>query len=70
MNPAILTAKDSSWNISGVVTESYHSLINGVRQFTYGIIQFAIFFLPMILLWGLCVLILFLIGRWIYLKLK
>ncbi len=69
-NPAIQMQQDSAWNLSDVVTDSYKSLINGLRQFTYGIIQFTIYFLPMILLWGVIVFILFLIGRRIYLKLK
>lgn len=70
VNPVIQMNQDSAWNISAVVSDSYQSLINGLRQFTYGVIQFTIFFLPMLLLWGIIVLILFLIGRRIYLRFK
>jgi hypothetical protein len=70
VNPVIQINQDATWNISAVVSESYQSLINGLRQFTYGVIQFTIFFLPMLLLWGIIALILFLIGKRIYLRFK
>ncbi|MCL5272576.1 MAG: DUF4349 domain-containing protein [Gammaproteobacteria bacterium] len=70
MNPIIKLNQDSSWNISEVITDSYQALINGLRQFTYGVIQFTIYFIPMILLWGIIILILFLIGKSIYRRVK
>lgn len=70
MNPAIQLNQDSKWRIGEVISGSYQELIKALRQFTYGVIQFAVFFLPMILLWGVIVLILFGIGRALYLKLK
>lgn len=70
LNPEIQITQDSKWQIAEVITESYKELINTLRQFTYGAIQFFIYFLPMMLLWAIVTLILFLIGRALYKKFK
>ncbi|HAT8178938.1 TPA: DUF4349 domain-containing protein [Legionella pneumophila] len=70
INPAIKNAQDSTWKISDVVMKSYQALIDQLRQFTYGLIEFVILFVPMILLWGIIVLLVFWIGKAVYFRFK
>ncbi|MBL7478377.1 DUF4349 domain-containing protein [Legionella bononiensis] len=70
MNPEIQITQDSKWQITEVISESYQELIKTLRQFTYGMIEFFIFFVPLMLLWAVIVLILFLIGRALYKKFR
>lgn len=69
-NPAIKNAQNSTWQISEVVRKSYQALIEHLRQFTYGFIEFVILFVPMILLWGIIALLVFWIGRAVYSRFK
>ncbi|CZH12562.1 DUF4349 domain-containing protein [Legionella pneumophila] len=70
INPAIKNAQNSTWQISEVVRKSYQALIEHLRQFIYGFIEFVILFVPMILLWGIIALLVFWIGRAVYSRFK
>lgn len=70
INPAIKNAQNSTWQTSEVVRKSYQALIEHLRQFTYGFIEFVILFVPMILLWGIIALLVFWIGRAVYSRFK
>lgn len=70
INPAIKNTQNSTWEISEVVRKSYQALIDNLRQFTYGVIEFVILFVPMILLWGIIALLVFWIGRAVYSRFK
>ncbi|HAU1321172.1 TPA: DUF4349 domain-containing protein [Legionella pneumophila] len=70
IDPAIKNAQNSTWQISEVVMKSYQALIDNLRQFTYGFIEFVILFVPMILLWGIIALLVFWIARAVYSRFK
>ncbi|KTD08935.1 coiled-coil protein [Legionella gratiana] len=66
MNPMIETAQQKQWKITEVFINSYHGLIDQLRQLTYGIIEFFVYFLPLILLWICICLVVFWIGKKIW----
>ncbi|CEG58886.1 DUF4349 domain-containing protein [Legionella fallonii] len=66
MNPSIQSEYQKQWRIAEVFKGAYVNLIDGLRNFTYSLIQFVVYFLPLILLWGCLCLILFWIGKRIY----
>lgn len=66
MNPMIETAQQKQWKITEVFINSYHALIDQLRQFTYGLIEFFVYFLPLILLWICICLIVYWIGKKIW----
>ncbi len=70
MNPIIQTAQQKQWKITEAFIDSYHALIDQLRNFTYGLIEFFVYFLPLILLWICIFLIAFWIGKKIWNSLK
>lgn len=55
MNPLIQTTQQKQWKITDAFIDSYHALVDQLRSFTYGVIEFFVYFLPLILLWiGIC----------------
>ena len=70
MNPAILSEQEKQWQLGEVFTSSYHDLVNGLRHFTYGFIQFVVYFLPFIVLWGFISFIVYWVGRKIYILIR
>ncbi|CDZ76730.1 hypothetical protein BN59_01005 [Legionella massiliensis] len=70
LNPATASAAEKHWMLADVARESYHALIDQLRSITYGFIEFIIYFVPLILLWAVVCLIVFWIGRKIYVSFK
>ncbi|HBD7396418.1 DUF4349 domain-containing protein [Legionella longbeachae] len=66
MNPMIQTAQQKQWKITEVSINSYHALIDKLHQFIYGLIEFFIYFLPLIVLWICICLIVYWIGKKIW----
>lgn len=65
-NPVMLSGEPKQWRITEVFISSYHELLNGLRKLTYGFIQFIVYFVPLIVLWGCICFIVYWIGRKIY----
>ncbi|WP_058480608.1 DUF4349 domain-containing protein [Legionella waltersii] len=70
MNPDIKINQDSQWKIAQVFSESYKQLINYLREFTYGVIEFSVYLLPLILLWGIILCVVIWIAKSIYFRFK
>ena len=70
MNPTIQSESQKQWKIVEVFQSSYHDLIDGLRNFTYLVIQFIVYFFPLLFLWGCICLLLFWIGKKIYILFK
>jgi hypothetical protein len=68
INPKLTTIEQKQWRVLEVAKKSYHDLIDQLRNTTYGLIEFVVYFLPLLLLWGLIFLILFWIGKKIWSK--
>ena len=66
MNPVIAINKQERWQILDVVKQSYKALTLQFKYITYGIIEFFIFFVPLIILWGIIILFIFWLGRKLY----
>lgn len=66
MNPTIEEKSQSQWKITEVFKSSFINLMNGVRDFTYNVIQIIVYFLPMALLWALFAFVIYWIGRFFY----
>ncbi|MCW8409970.1 DUF4349 domain-containing protein [Legionella sp. PATHC035] len=66
MNPIIQTTEQKQWKITEAFIDSYHALVDQLRHFTYGLIEFFVFFLPLLLLWAFIFLIVFWIGKKIW----
>lgn len=66
MNPSVQNEYQKQWRLAEVFKSSYVDLVDGLRNFTYNLIQFIVYFLPLILLWGCFCLLLYWIGRKIY----
>ncbi len=66
MNPTIEEKSQSQWKITEVFKSSFINLMNGVRDFTYSVIQIIVYFLPMALLWALFAFVIYWIGRFFY----
>ncbi len=63
MNPIIQTEQQKQWKITEAFIDSYHALVDQLRSVTYGLIEFFVYFLPLILLWICICLIVFWIGK-------
>lgn len=68
INPRLATIEQKQWRLIEVAKDSFHSLIDTFRNFTYGLIEFVVYFVPLILLWGCIFFILFWIGKKIWSK--
>lgn len=66
MNPTIEEKSQSQWKITEAFKSSFINLMNGLRDFTYSVIQIVVYFLPLALLWVAFAFIMFWIGRFIY----
>jgi len=66
MNPIIQTEQQKQWNISATFIDAYHSLVDELRHFTYGLITFFVYFLPLILIWICIFLVVYWIGKKIW----
>ena len=56
----------NDWQLVKVINDSYHRLSVQIKHTTYNIIGFVVYFIPLIILWGLILGLVFLIGRKIY----
>jgi hypothetical protein len=64
MNPMIANQTAQQWKLTEVAISAYHELVDQLRNLTYGLIQFIVYFLPLILIWtGIC-----LIAFWVWRK--
>ncbi|PWY57011.1 DUF4349 domain-containing protein [Legionella qingyii] len=70
MNPIIQTEQQKQWKITETFIDSYHALIDQLHHFTYGLITFFVYVLPLLLLWICIFLIIFWIGKKIWNKFK
>ncbi|MCW8469579.1 DUF4349 domain-containing protein [Fluoribacter gormanii] len=70
MNPIIQTEQQKQWKITETFIDSYHALVDQLRNFTYGLIAFFVYFLPLLLLWLCIFLIIFWIGKKIWNNVK
>ncbi|QMT59551.1 DUF4349 domain-containing protein [Legionella sp. PC997] len=66
MNPIVQTEQQKQWKITETFIDSYHALIDQLRNFTYGLIAFFVYVLPLLLLWICIVLIVYWIGKKIW----
>lgn len=66
LKPASPIQKIRSWELIKVSKEAYQSLLNQLEHLTYSIIRFVIFYLPLLLIWGIFFLLIFFIGKVIY----
>ncbi|RUR12330.1 DUF4349 domain-containing protein [Legionella sp. km772] len=66
IKPASPIQKMRSWDLVKVAKAAYQSLLDQLEQLSYGIIVLIIYFLPLLVLWGLFFLALFLLGKAIY----
>lgn len=66
MSPTIQNDYQSQWRIAEVFKSSYVDLISGLRNFTYSLIQFLVYFLPLALLWGFVGLVVYWVVKKIY----
>lgn len=66
MNPLIQTAQQKQWKITETFIDSYHALVDQLRNFTQGLIEFFVYFLPLILLWICICLLVYWIGKKIW----
>ncbi len=66
MNPAIQNEYQSHWRIGEAFKSAYVDLVNGLRNFTYTLIEMIVYFLPLALLWGCVGFIIYWIGKKIY----
>lgn len=66
MSPTIQNEYQSQWRIAEVFKSSYVDLVNGLRNLTYSLIQFSVYFLPLALLWGCVCFVVYWIGKKIY----
>ncbi|CAM2961672.1 coiled-coil protein [Legionella steigerwaltii] len=70
MNPIIQTEQQKQWKITETFIDSYHALVDQLRNFTYGLIEFFVYFLPLLLLWICICLVVYWIGKKIWRALK
>lgn len=63
MNPLIQTNQQKQWKITETFIDSYHALVDQLRNVTYGLIAFFVYFLPLILLWACIVLVILWVGK-------
>ena len=54
------------WKLVKVIKDSYNHLSVQIKHTTYSIVGFVVYFIPLIILWGLVLGLVFLIGRKIY----
>ncbi|USQ15135.1 DUF4349 domain-containing protein [Legionella lytica] len=66
MSPAIQNEYQSQWRLAEAFKSSYVDLVNGLRNFTYSLIQISVYYLPLALLWGCLCLVIYWIGKKIY----
>ncbi|MCE0723014.1 DUF4349 domain-containing protein [Legionella resiliens] len=66
MNPIIQTEQQKQWKITEAFIDSYHALVDQLRTVTYGLIEFFVYFLPLIVLWIFICLIVYWIGKKIW----
>jgi hypothetical protein len=66
MSPTIQNEYQSQWRIVEAFKSSYVDLVNGLRNFTYSLIQIIVYFLPLAVLWGCVCFIIYWIGKKIY----
>ncbi|HHT0592756.1 TPA: DUF4349 domain-containing protein [Legionella anisa] len=66
INPIIQTEQQKQWKITEAFIDSYHTLVDKLRNVTYGLIEFFVYFLPLILLWICLCLIVYWIGKKIW----
>ncbi len=66
MNPSVQSEYQKQWRLAEAFKSSYVDLVNGLRNFTYSLIQFIVYFLPLILLWGCFCFLIFWIGKKLY----
>lgn len=69
MTPIIVPTQPQQWKITETVKNSYHALVDQFKSFTYGLIQFFVYFLPLLLLWLLIAYICYWIAKKIWSKL-
>jgi hypothetical protein len=55
-----------SWSLWSTAKNAYRELLDQLEHLTYGIINFIIFFVPLIFIWGVIFLLVFYIGKKIY----
>lgn len=70
LNPEIKINQDSRWKISEVASESYKQLINYFREFTYSLVEFGVYLLPILFLWGMIVFLVYWIASALYSRFK
>ena len=66
INPVIENDRQKQWRLTEIFRNSYQSLINGLRNSTYVLIEFSVYYLPLIILWSGISLLIFWIMRKIY----
>ncbi len=66
MSPTIQNEYQSQWRIVEAFKSSYVDLVNGLRSFTYSLIQIMVYFLPLAVLWGCVCFVIYWIGKKIY----
>jgi hypothetical protein len=69
MTPVVVEPQPQKWKIAETFKASYHGLVDQFKFFTYGLIQFFVYFLPMLLLWLLLGFICYWIAKKIWSKL-